>query len=163
MKIKRNISLKNKNWFRTGGKAKYYCEPKTNQDFIGALEFSKDKNVEVFVLGEGANVLISDNGFDGLIIKPMLKNIKILNKELIGKRPRTKDTPKSNKIKSINPIVKQGDFFILNKDRNGGFEEDQRGGGNSPAGNGFFLRETRISKRICCYAECFRSCGCSRP
>lgn len=79
--IKSNISLKDKNWFRTGGTSKFYCEPTTPLDFELALKFAKDNNLEIFVLGEGANILISDSGFDGLTIRPNLKKIEPISKE----------------------------------------------------------------------------------
>ena len=77
MKIKKNISLKNKNWFRTGGKSKYFCQPKNESEFIQALNFAKTNNLQIFVLGKGANILISDDGFNGLTINPQLKEITI--------------------------------------------------------------------------------------
>ena len=36
--IHQDISLNDKNWFKTGGNAKYFCEPKTNEQFIEALD-----------------------------------------------------------------------------------------------------------------------------
>lgn len=80
MKIQQDISLKNKNWFKTGGNSKYYCEPKTENDFIIAIEFANKNNLEIFMLGKGANILISDQGFNGLTINLQNKNIQI-NKE----------------------------------------------------------------------------------
>ncbi|MBD3231501.1 UDP-N-acetylmuramate dehydrogenase [Candidatus Dependentiae bacterium] len=77
MQIKKNISLKNKNWFKTGGHSKFYCEPKNMIDFQEAIKFAKVNKLEIFALGHGANVLINDDGFDGLTIKPQLKNITI--------------------------------------------------------------------------------------
>ncbi|MBD3273533.1 UDP-N-acetylmuramate dehydrogenase [Candidatus Dependentiae bacterium] len=79
MKIKQNISLKEKNWFKTGGTTKYYCEPKTENDFKIALNFASKNESNIFILGKGANILVSDNGFDGLTICPQNKNIKIDN------------------------------------------------------------------------------------
>lgn len=73
--IQTNIPLHDKNWFRTGGPAKYYCEPTSEFEFQEALAFARDNNLEIFVLGEGANILISDDGFDGLVIKPKLNNV----------------------------------------------------------------------------------------
>ena len=73
--IQQNKPLNDKNWFKTGGPAKYYCEPKNIHEFQEALEYAQTKNVDVFVLGEGAHVLISDNGFNGLVIRPKIKNI----------------------------------------------------------------------------------------
>jgi len=75
MDIQKQVSLSDKNWFGTGGTAKYYCEPTTAQEFKEALAFAHENNQEIFVLGLGANILISDDGFDGLVIRPHLKNI----------------------------------------------------------------------------------------
>jgi len=75
MTIETNISLHNKNWFCTGGPAKFYCEPETEHDFASAVQFANHSSQDIFVLGEGANILISDEGFDGLVIRPRLKNI----------------------------------------------------------------------------------------
>ncbi len=68
--IQEHVSLKDKNWFKTGGSARYYCEPATAQEFQQALTFAKHNALEIFLLGEGANVLINDAGFDGLVIHP---------------------------------------------------------------------------------------------
>jgi UDP-N-acetylmuramate dehydrogenase len=75
MKIQKNVSLFDKNWFKTGGNALFYAEPITTQEFIEALQYAKENALDVFVLGCGANILISDDGFDGLVIKPQLKDI----------------------------------------------------------------------------------------
>ena len=74
--IKTNIPLKNKNWFKTGGNARFYAEPTTAAEFQHALAFAKEQEVPVFILGEGANILISDDGFDGLVIHPQLSAIE---------------------------------------------------------------------------------------
>ncbi|KKP36139.1 MAG: UDP-N-acetylenolpyruvoylglucosamine reductase [candidate division TM6 bacterium GW2011_GWF2_32_72] len=73
--IQQNIPLQAKNWFQTGGNAKFYCEPKNTIEFKEALEFAKTNNLSIFVLGKGANILISDDGFDGLVIRPQDKTI----------------------------------------------------------------------------------------
>jgi UDP-N-acetylmuramate dehydrogenase len=68
--IQENVPLADKNWFKTGGPARYFCEPETASDFQQALGFAKEHNLKMFFLGEGANILISDEGFDGLVIHP---------------------------------------------------------------------------------------------
>lgn len=73
--ITTNEPLKDKNWFGTGGLARFYCEPKTSLEFQQALDFAKNFNLENFVLGQGANILIHDNGFNGLVIRPKLDAI----------------------------------------------------------------------------------------
>jgi len=69
------VPLKDKNWFGVGGNALWYVEPTTAQEFEQAIAFARDKALPIFVLGEGANILISDEGFDGLVIHPKLQNI----------------------------------------------------------------------------------------
>lgn len=73
--IEQNVSLADKNWFKTGGCAKYYSEPSTTQDLQQALLFAQQHTLNIFMLGHGANILISDDGFDGLVIRPQLTNI----------------------------------------------------------------------------------------
>lgn len=78
MIIQKNIPLHNKNWFATGGPARFFAEPTTAQEFKEALAFAQQHFLELFVLGKGANVLISDEGFDGLVIRPRLETMKVM-------------------------------------------------------------------------------------
>ena len=77
--IQENVPLADKNWFKTGGPARFYCKPKTEFEFAQALQFAQEKNIEIFILGQGANILISDDGFDGLVIHSDLQNISHVN------------------------------------------------------------------------------------
>lgn len=61
--------------FRVGGKARYFVEAKTEADIIEALQWAKEKKVNVFVLGGGSNVLFSDSGWDGLVIKVEMNDL----------------------------------------------------------------------------------------
>lgn len=79
--IQANIPLKDKNWFATGGPAHYFCEPKTAQEFQDALAYAHVHQLPIFVLGHGANILISDEGFDGLVIRPQLNLMELLDTE----------------------------------------------------------------------------------
>ncbi|MBU1008334.1 UDP-N-acetylmuramate dehydrogenase [Candidatus Dependentiae bacterium] len=75
MEIQKNVSLRDKNWFQTGGCAKHFCQPETQTDFNQALEHAKESSLSVTLLGEGANALINDDGVDGLVIKPTITSI----------------------------------------------------------------------------------------
>ena len=75
MNIQHNIPLADKNWFKTGGPAKFYCQPTTIEELHDAVVWARANNQPIFVLGEGANILISDDGFDGLVIHPNLTQI----------------------------------------------------------------------------------------
>ncbi len=75
--IQLNVPLHEKNWFGTGGKARYFAEPCTPEEFCQALSFAEKEKIELVVIGEGANLLISDEGFNGIVIKPCMKDIII--------------------------------------------------------------------------------------
>ncbi len=67
--IQKNVLLKNYTTFRIGGRAKYFFEAKTKEDLIRAIKLAKKLEIPFFVLGAGSNTLVSDKGFDGLVIK----------------------------------------------------------------------------------------------
>lgn len=73
--VKRDYPLAKLTTFKIGGAAKFYCEPRTIDQLIASIKFAFLKNISFFILGGGSNVLISDNGFSGLVI-----NTRKLNK-----------------------------------------------------------------------------------
>lgn len=70
--IEHHVPLHERCWFRTGGAAAYFCAPRSEDELREALAFARAKSLPVTVLGEGANVLISDAGIPGLVIRPAL-------------------------------------------------------------------------------------------
>ncbi len=88
MDIQQNIDLSPYTWFRTGGPARYFCEPADELNFKEAIQFARDKNLKIFVLGEGANILVSDSGYDGLVIHPMNRQIRAVEEDEAGVRVR---------------------------------------------------------------------------
>jgi len=66
--IKRNISLREYSAFRTGGEANFLFEPDSTKVLRKGLEFFKKKNIPTFILAGGTNILIHDQGFNGVII-----------------------------------------------------------------------------------------------
>lgn len=73
--IQEHIPLHDKNWFQTGGKARYYAAPTTIEQFQQAVLWANTYALPIFILGSGANILISDEGFAGLVIHPQLQEI----------------------------------------------------------------------------------------
>ena len=66
--LKLDYDLKKKNWFNIGGKTKAFYKADNLKELIKFLK--KIKNEEkIFILGAGSNTLISDNKFDGVVIK----------------------------------------------------------------------------------------------
>ncbi len=85
MKIEQHVPLAPLNWFRTGGEARFYCEPSTPEEYQEALQFQQKHELDLFVLGEGANILVNDDGFRGLVMKPHNTEIAITQDDSIGK------------------------------------------------------------------------------
>ena len=54
---------------RIGGPARYFVRAVTETDVFEAFEFARGKGIDVFVLGGGSNILVSDSGFDGLVLQ----------------------------------------------------------------------------------------------
>ncbi len=67
--IQKNIPLAPLTTFKIGGPAKFFCVVENESELLEALDFAKKEGLEIFMLGGGSNVLFSDKGFDGLIIK----------------------------------------------------------------------------------------------
>lgn len=69
MTIEENVSLKEFAAFRIGGPARFFCRAKSAADLSEAVAFAAHKSIPFFILGGGSNLLISDAGFSGLVIK----------------------------------------------------------------------------------------------
>ncbi|HAV14679.1 MAG TPA: UDP-N-acetylenolpyruvoylglucosamine reductase [Opitutae bacterium] len=67
--LKSNEPLANKTTLRVGGAARFYAEPSSLADLRALLRSAKLFGLEIFCLGRGSNLLVSDSGFDGLVIR----------------------------------------------------------------------------------------------
>jgi UDP-N-acetylmuramate--L-alanine ligase/UDP-N-acetylenolpyruvoylglucosamine reductase len=67
-KIKREEFLAEKTTMRVGGPARVYAEPATTEDLSGLLREAKARGIEIFILGRGSNLIVPDEGVEGLVI-----------------------------------------------------------------------------------------------
>ncbi|MDA7473876.1 UDP-N-acetylmuramate dehydrogenase [Candidatus Pelagibacter ubique] len=83
-KINFNYDLKKSNWFNIGGQTKVYFRPDNLPDLILFLKKFGEKE-KIHVLGAGSNTLISDEKFNGVVIKlgKIFSNISILPNDVI--------------------------------------------------------------------------------
>lgn len=63
--------------FRIGGPATYFVEARSTQDLVDAVQMARELSLPYFILGGGSNTLVSDEGFQGLVIKAANRNLKI--------------------------------------------------------------------------------------
>lgn len=75
-KLKENIPLSKFSHYKIGGPARFFFEAKSEAEIVWAVQEAKKRKLPVFILGGGTNLLISDDGFDGLVLRPDLRNIK---------------------------------------------------------------------------------------
>ena len=69
-----------------GGPAQWFVEAATEQDMLEAVQFAEARNVPLFVLGGGSNLLVSDSGFEGLVLHIALKGIRSHAADPAGER-----------------------------------------------------------------------------
>lgn len=80
--IGQNVPLAGYSTFRCGGPARFFAEPSDGGQVAWLFDWAQDKALDVFVLGNGSNCLISDKGFDGLVIRIAKNMSKLTSTEL---------------------------------------------------------------------------------
>jgi UDP-N-acetylmuramate dehydrogenase len=68
MEFKRNVLLNKFTSFKTGGPANYFCSPKNKAELKQSLAFARKYRLPVAAIGAGANLLVSDQGYSGMVI-----------------------------------------------------------------------------------------------
>lgn len=81
LQIRKDVSLKPFTTFKVGGPARFFAAAATREDFLEALGFAREESQPIFVLGGGSNILVSDGGFQGLVIHPVQRDISIVATE----------------------------------------------------------------------------------
>ena len=81
--LKLDYDLKKKNWFNIGGKTKIYYKADNLKELIKFLK--KINQEKIFILGGGSNTLITDQKYNGVVIKLSnnFNNISLLSDDII--------------------------------------------------------------------------------
>src|SRR3990167_5218157 len=86
LRVRENEPLAKHTYFKIGGPAKLFFEAKNIDDLLLALKTAHQYQIPFVILGGGANILVSDHGFDGLVIKSQASAVKLVAvKGTIGK------------------------------------------------------------------------------
>ena len=67
--FRRGVPLRNYCTYRVGGPARLFYEPRDEEELKKVLQWAHKKGLPVFLLGNGSNLLVSDKGFDGLVLR----------------------------------------------------------------------------------------------
>jgi UDP-N-acetylmuramate dehydrogenase len=67
--IKINEPMKRHTTFKIGGPARLYVTPRTTDQLAFLLKLCKDMQIPLFIIGKGSNLLVSDEGIEGVVIE----------------------------------------------------------------------------------------------
>lgn len=73
--------------FRIGGPASVFVTPKSEDDLVAAIEICRSQSAPYFILGNGSNLLVSDQGYDGVVVHigSDLRDISVEGTEITAK------------------------------------------------------------------------------
>src|SRR5580704_3584483 len=69
MTIQENVPLAPLTTLRVGGAARYFVELKREDEVREAAQFAKSRELPLFVLGGGSNLVVADSGWPGLVVR----------------------------------------------------------------------------------------------
>jgi UDP-N-acetylmuramate dehydrogenase len=75
--FKENVPLSKFSHYKIGGPARFFFDAKSASEVRWAVKEAKKRKLPVFVLGGGTNILIGDAGFDGLVLRVAIKDLKV--------------------------------------------------------------------------------------
>ena len=75
--IKRNEPMNKHTSFKVGGNADYFIEVSSKEKLIKIIEYLKSRKINIIVIGNGTNIIVSDKGIRGIVIKYSAKGIKL--------------------------------------------------------------------------------------
>lgn len=77
MKIQENIALARYTTLGVGGPARYFVEADSEADVGEAFRWAaEDVGMPLFVLGGGSNLLVADRGFDGVVLRVVIRGVR---------------------------------------------------------------------------------------
>jgi len=76
MLLRENVPLAPLTTMQIGGPSRYFAEARTAAEAVEAVQFARAKNLPLFVLGGGSNLIISDQGWPGLTLKVSISGIQ---------------------------------------------------------------------------------------
>ena len=79
MDIHTNIPLKNYTTMRLGGNARFMTEVHTLDEVATICTYVASQQLPLFVLGGGSNIIVHDEGFDGIIVRNRIPGFEAIN------------------------------------------------------------------------------------
>jgi len=84
LSLQENVPLAPLTTFKVGGPARYFAEVRAEAELLDAVRLSRERRLPLFFLGGGSNLVISDSGWPGLVVKLAIGGINESDRD--GKR-----------------------------------------------------------------------------
>ncbi len=81
MDFVQNAALAPFTTFKIGGPARWFAEPTTEDEIVAGVAFARYRQLPLFILGGGSNLLVSDEGFPGLVLHIGLRGVDFEQKD----------------------------------------------------------------------------------
>ncbi len=79
LEIRENVSLAGFTTLGVGGSARYFLDAASEQDVVDAIRFAAEGRLALVVMGGGSNLLVSDEGFDGLVLRVAIRTTEFVD------------------------------------------------------------------------------------
>jgi UDP-N-acetylmuramate dehydrogenase len=76
LKTQENIPLAPLTTFQVGGPARYFVDAHSEHEVSEAVAYASARKLPLFILGGGSNLLVSDNGWPGLVLKVSVAGVE---------------------------------------------------------------------------------------
>ena len=106
MTIQENVPLAPLTTLQVGGLTRYFAELRREDDVREAVQFAKARDLPLFVLGGGSNLVVADSGWPGLVLRIAIGGITSPNTS----NPATNDAPGNAVLFSVGAGVNWDDF-----------------------------------------------------
>lgn len=80
--IKVNEPMSKHTSFKVGGNADYFVKAQTVEQVINVRKYAEENNIPLYVIGNGSNILVTDRGIRGIVLKIDLQKIEINEEEV---------------------------------------------------------------------------------
>ncbi len=107
-RVRENEMMNRHTTFRIGGPADFYFEARNVSEVQKALKLCRDNDLPYLVVGVGANLLVGDKGIRGLVIRPLLNEMKV-----VGHYQPVKESPRQ--VRQVNEST--GHYKAYDEDR----------------------------------------------
>ncbi|MGE0247506.1 MAG: UDP-N-acetylmuramate dehydrogenase, partial [Pyrinomonadaceae bacterium] len=77
LKLEKDVALAPLTTLKVGGPARFFVRCETEEEVAAAVEYSEIEGIPLLVLGGGSNMLVSDAGFEGLVMQVAIKGISV--------------------------------------------------------------------------------------